>query len=599
MVIEKLENEVNAANNEVNVLRAWVRQLDEALTEENNAASANNIPAVENAYQLSSQPDQRVSKLLRDVDQKIAAGIGVRIAEGAGLPDYGVPNGGGGPSFPNGPPDPGGPPGPLALPSLRGSQRDSAADDVSTAAFTADEPPRVSRREAGKVYVSPWPKHQNLGVWQSDLIKSVCLAANDGDRAAWEAWLQPATRMNPDIDALNDSGGQRFQSIDAKLSIALSNVITQAGDAARHVGMKLRLRTQAHSRRGTYVMGREILAMILEHFRTPGQRETAFTMEHIVQARYLGDANLEMFYEKWMEMVSNMMPDDVPPDDWLRDALYKKIRNSNLMVFDIKQYESWMEGDHSKNYQHLLNVIERHIARIREDKHVAAREKYARDFAGGGKPTAPTPTAPAPQDANAKAKAKAAAKEKAAPKAKARPEAAPVLPSPQPKQQAKGKGQGKRNGKSKSRSASPREKKKIPCHFHFVKKSCKKGKDCEYSPDQKTFDASKNSGSGKGGGKTPRGQSPANKTKKVDEPCWHWAKGKCRFGDKCNRKHDPHLFNTAPNTESTFSKATPALLHDDSDIEEPLFKAASSEMKKKVNFNMKENKIYANERNIL
>ena len=85
-------------------------------------------------------------------------------------------------------------------------------------------------------------------------------------------------------------------------------------------------------------MGREILAMILEHFRTPGQRETAFTMEHIVSMKYLGDSNLEVFYEKWMEMVSNMMPDDVPPDDWLRDALYKKIRNSSLMMFDIKQY---------------------------------------------------------------------------------------------------------------------------------------------------------------------------------------------------------------------------------------------------------------------
>ena len=41
--------------------------------------------------------------------------------------------------------------------------------------------------KADKVYISPWPKHQNLGVWQSDLIKSVCLAANDGDRAAWTA----------------------------------------------------------------------------------------------------------------------------------------------------------------------------------------------------------------------------------------------------------------------------------------------------------------------------------------------------------------------------------------------------------------------------
>ena len=387
---------------------------------------------------------------------------------------------------------------------------------------------------------------------------------------------------------MNDSGGQRYQSIDAKLSIALSNVIAQAGGVARHVAIKLRLRTQSHSRRGTYVMGREILAMILEHFRTPGQRETAFTMEHIVSMKYLGDSNLEVFYEKWMEMVSNMMPDDVPPDDWLRDALYdKKVRNSSLMMFDIKQYESWIEGDQRRSYRYLLDVIERHISRIREDKHVAAREKYARDFAGGGKPTAPAPnpTAAAP-DANPKAKAKATPKEKAAPKAKAKADAAPVLPSPQPKQHAKGKGkgQGKGNGRPNSRSASPRSKKKIPCHFHFIKKACRKGKDCEYSHDQKVFDANKNAkGNGRKPG-TPRSQSPANKTKKIDEPCWHWAKGKCRYGDKCNKRHDPHLFNTAPNTEASSSKATPALVHEWSDDEGTFHKVASNVVKKKVRF---------------
>lgn len=134
--------------------------------------------------------------------------------------------------------------------------------------------------------------------------------------------------------------------------------------------------------------------------------------------------------------------------------------------------------------------------------------------------------------------------------------------------------------------------------FHFIKKSCKKGKDCEYSHDQKTFDASKTGGSGKGGGKTPRSQSPANRTQKIDEPCWNWAKGKCRYDDKCNKRHDPHLFNTAPNTESTSSNATPApaLLHDDSDVETPAFKAASSQMKTKVKFDTKADEVHVYEK---
>ena len=101
---------------------------------------------------------------------------------------------------------------------------------------------------------------------------------------------------------------------------------------------------------------------------------------------------------------------------------------------------------------------------------------------------------------------------------------------------------------------------------------------------------------GKGGGKTPRGQSPANKTKKIDEPCWHWAKGKCRYGDKCNKRHDAHLFNTAPNTESPSSKAAPALLHDDSDVDEPPFMIASNVMKKKVKFSPQKDEVHVYEK---
>ena len=242
-----------------------------------------------------------------------------------------------------------------------------------------------------------------------------------------------------------------------------------------------------------------------------------------------------------------MRPGDVPPGDWLRNALCKKIRSANLLLFDIKQYESWHEGDPRKTHQYLIDCMERTIARIRDDKNMAARDKYAQEFATSGRPSAPAgqpdpkAAAPAPKG-NPKAKAD--------PKPKATPK--PVLPSPQPKQHAKGK---RKKGKSSSRSASPKDKSKIPCHFHFVKKSCTKGKDCPYRHDQKIFDINKKKGKGKGCCKS-RSQSPANKTKKIDEPCWAWAKGHCNFGKNCNRRHDEHLFNTAPTTSPTASSAT-------------------------------------------
>ena len=315
-------------------------------------------------------------------------------------------------------------------------------------------------------------------------------------------------------------------------------MIVQAGEPARHVAAKLGMRTQDSARRGTFVMGREILVMILNHFRTPGQNESMFTMEHIVRTVYPGDSQLDAFYEKWMEIVTNTRPGDMPPDDWFRNSLYKKIRSSTLLLYDIKQYETWLEGDPRNAYQYLIDSIERTIARIRDDKNMAARDKYARDFTASGRP------------------------------------------SPQPKQPAKGNG---KKGKCKSRSASPKDKSKIPCHFYFVKKSCTKGRECPYSHDQKIWD-NKKKGKGKGGGKS-RSQPPAHRPKKIDEPCWAWAKGHCKFGKNCNRRHDEHLYNTAPTTSPTASSATPALIHSfDSDTEdEPMFaKVASSQVRKKV-----------------
>ena len=201
MIIGKLESDIEAANDESNILRAWIRQLDEELNKEYTAAHSNNAASTEQIYQRSAHPEnQRVSELLREVNKKILDGKGVSVAEGAGIPDYKRPGGGDDPDFPSGPPDPNGPPGPPippGLPSLRGSQRDSAIDLESTMAFTAEEHPRIYRREADKVYISPWPKHQNLGVWQSDLIKSVCLAANDGDRAAWGSLVTTSTQAKP------------------------------------------------------------------------------------------------------------------------------------------------------------------------------------------------------------------------------------------------------------------------------------------------------------------------------------------------------------------------------------------------------------------
>ena len=80
---------------------------------------------------------------------------------------------------------------------------------------------------------------------------------------------------------------------------------------------------------------------------------------------------------------------------------------------------------------------------------MAARDKYAREFATSGRPSAPATDAGQPDPKAAALAPKGNPKSKADPKPKAapKPKATPVLPSPQPKQHAKGKG---KKGKSSS-----------------------------------------------------------------------------------------------------------------------------------------------------
>ena len=113
MIIGKLESDIEAANDESNILRAWIRQLDDELNKESATAHTNIAASTGRAHQQSSHSEnRRISELLREVNKKVLDGKGVSIDEGAGIPDYRRPNGNDDPDFPDGPPDPNGPPGP-------------------------------------------------------------------------------------------------------------------------------------------------------------------------------------------------------------------------------------------------------------------------------------------------------------------------------------------------------------------------------------------------------------------------------------------------------------------------------------------------------
>ena len=83
--------------------------------------------------------------------------------------------------------------------------------------------PRISRKEAEKVNVPPWPKIKKMA-----LTMNVTSASADPDTDAWMSWLPCNFVVNPDLDLLAGSGGERFAMMDIKLasSYNLSGQVT-------------------------------------------------------------------------------------------------------------------------------------------------------------------------------------------------------------------------------------------------------------------------------------------------------------------------------------------------------------------------------------
>ena len=67
---------------------------------------------------------------------------------------------------------------------------------------------------------------------------------------AWKAWLAPAQVPDADHELLSDSGAFRFQSVDSKLSIALQNLVENAGEMAYEIKVRIDRGAKRLERRG-------------------------------------------------------------------------------------------------------------------------------------------------------------------------------------------------------------------------------------------------------------------------------------------------------------------------------------------------------------
>ena len=417
----------------------------------------------------------------------------------------------------------------------------------SAKAGSSENKSRISPREADKLVAPPWPKSHDLEGWKSQLISNVLSACADTDQESWICWLGEAFRMNPDLTALGDSGGPRFTTIDVN---ALNSMITSSGDSGKEVGMEIKVMTLDLARRDPpgIIKGRQVIAMIMDSFRSSTHTDLAFTGKHLYEMTYPGDNKLSLFKTQWIHILSAMREDDKPRGLALRDILYDKIKGSSLMAFDIQYYRKKPEGHPEKTYEYLMEMMTRTISTEREEKNRLEKSKGIQQIMGA-------------KALAAEKTGKETTKPDKNPKGHVDNTAAPVVAKAPPKTRPEpgkgkgkdGKGKGKGKGKDRSRERSPSvDRKKIPCVFHFQKGGCSKGKECQFSDSKRSLPRGSSNGPGKGKG-DGKARTPSPKPKS-EKPCFLFAKGKCERAD-CPYKHDS---NAAPAEDSSAkAKASP------------------------------------------
>ena len=165
------------------------------------------------------------------------------------------------------------------------------------------------------------------------------------------------------------------------------------------VKYEMSMKNQMYGKYGDFIKGRELFAMILISFKSPDHTEVLYNSHHLYVFSYPGDDQLEAFYNKWLDIIYSMKPDDRPSENSLRDTLFRKIEHSKLMYFDISRYRTFDEGHPEKTYKFLMDMIKGYIARGKQERLLKDRERAVKMTLGTTKITpaledAPKPAAP-------------------------------------------------------------------------------------------------------------------------------------------------------------------------------------------------------------
>jgi hypothetical protein len=214
----------------------------------------------------------------------------------------------------------------------------------------------IKSREQEKVVVPKFPtlvQVSNYGVQLSmNLISASCF--KDCAEIGWLNETKTKTYLE-----LADSGLKRYESLDVKLCIALSNSLKDAGGEPAQLYQELLENQRVHNLNGTVTKGRQVYWMILNYHKTNDSQSVVIGIDHLVLLEWKGDKKMYEFKQLWDNIMRRMT--DTLSEPTLRGMLLKKLRQSKELKEDIAHYDRFETAHADRNITYLWNCVNRAI----------------------------------------------------------------------------------------------------------------------------------------------------------------------------------------------------------------------------------------------
>ena len=265
-----------------------------------------------------------------------------------------------------------------------------------------------------------------------------------------------------------------FKSLDAKIAGAISKV--QRGTIAKELTA---LKTQA-AKEKKQVSGRQQLWHVYKDYQLNAEHGEKFELEDLMQIEYPGDARLEDFILLWESTLIRM---EEPPSESIKRSIFHGcIKGSEKLKEELSRYKMARRDSFEHSYQFLYDAAKQHVFHEKTARNREALVRARNKAAQGGKPTMPV------QEHD--------------------PENLETKPEKPAKAMPAGGGKGIRK-----------------CYDHMIGQ-CQRD-NCPYAHV----------------GQAGMGKAEAEKEReslakwRATQPCNAFAKGKCKYGEKCQFSH--------------------------------------------------------------